>query len=479
LKAFTIGALVAVALALVAATALGTDTGTGVASQTQTVHVKQSSLNDHQGVCLNAGGTIEGWKFIITLQAPRGGSVAAPASITVHWDTTGNGIADTSAVVPLEKQVGNAAHYFTAANAGATVVDATAEISKNWTGNFVLSSVDCVFPKANVKLEKTFEVGPFTPFGVACFTLTPNTGASSTTQCATGDSHFQWNDLLVGDYTIEETTVPAGYKKMADIQFKVRVDCTGVTGTCLEAGDPPPTYTFERSNKLEKGRLQVLKQLGTDTGPVAWPADAPSVTFHVCQNDPKTSAVADDTCDAGRLKDTIVVTQANNPGVSKLLRESYYTVCEVVPAGYEVSPSRCQAVQVLAGSSASANQVTFVNTPTDFEGCTPGFWRQPHHFGAWPTGYHPDDKFNDVFGPGLPGELTLSEAVALGGGGINALARHSVAALLNAAHPDVNYKFSEQQVKDMWAAAIASGDPDFIEETKDLLDVANNTGCPL
>jgi hypothetical protein len=70
----------------------------------------------------------------------------------------------------------------------------------------------------------------------------------------------------------------------------------------------------------------------------------------------------------------------------------------------------------------------------------------------------------------------LLDAVWLGGGGENALARHAVAALLNAAHPDINYYYSVSQILAGVQAAYASGD---FEPFKSALDFANNAGCPL
>jgi hypothetical protein len=72
-------------------------------------------------------------------------------------------------------------------------------------------------------------------------------------------------------------------------------------------------------------------------------------------------------------------------------------------------------------------------------GCTPGYWKQPHHLDSWEaTGYDPDQSVYSAFGVG-PDDVTLLEALWLRGGGENAFLRHAVAALLNAAHPDVGY----------------------------------------
>ena len=126
--------------------------------------------------------------------------------------------------------------------------------------------------------------------------------------------------------------------------------------------------------------------------------------------------------------------------------------------------------------------------PRGGEGCTPGFWKQKQHFGSWPNIYKPKvTKFGDVFT--TPTNLkikvdgvqiylykaTLLEALNAQGGGVNALARHGVAAILNAAS-NINYAYSVQQVKDMVNAALAN--PSKIEDTKNKLAIANEKGCP-
>ncbi len=112
----------------------------------------------------------------------------------------------------------------------------------------------------------------------------------------------------------------------------------------------------------------------------------------------------------------------------------------------------------------------------EFEGCGLGFWKQPHHFEFWPEPYLPDTPFESVFGRDVPGEPTLLEALELGGGHLNALMRQAVAALLNAASPEVNYEFSLEEVVAKFQAAFDSGD---YEPTKDELETANEAGCPL
>jgi hypothetical protein len=114
-------------------------------------------------------------------------------------------------------------------------------------------------------------------------------------------------------------------------------------------------------------------------------------------------------------------------------------------------------------------------------GCTPGYWR--NHADRW-AGVLPTDDFDTTFGVDLfSPDISLGQAIQLGGGGINALARHATAALLNAhgGIPNANgstvaYPFNIGQIIQMVQDAVANGT---IEATKELLDAANNLGCPL
>ncbi len=130
------------------------------------------------------------------------------------------------------------------------------------------------------------------------------------------------------------------------------------------------------------------------------------------------------------------------------------------------------------GISGKINIGAFTPTPVKpGEGCTLGFWKQEHHFNFWPDPYHPDMPFEDALGDiDDSKDLTLLEALKLGGGGLKALIRQATAALLNAQHPDVNYLYTTAEVISMFQAAIASGD---YETTKGLFEAANEAGCPL
>jgi hypothetical protein len=120
-------------------------------------------------------------------------------------------------------------------------------------------------------------------------------------------------------------------------------------------------------------------------------------------------------------------------------------------------------------------------TPDDFEGCTPGYWR--NHADRW-VGVAPGDDFDTIFGVDLfDPDITLGTAIWLGGGGNNAFARHATAALLNAYAKElgsndqfVNFPYTVDEVIQMVQDAVANGT---IEATKDLFEAANELGCPL
>jgi len=113
--------------------------------------------------------------------------------------------------------------------------------------------------------------------------------------------------------------------------------------------------------------------------------------------------------------------------------------------------------------------------PAGGEGCTPGYWKQSHHFDSWPAPYLPSQQFSSVFENAFPG-LTLLQVLELQGGGLNALGRHTVAALLSAASPGVDYDLTAAEVIAAFNAVFPGGD---YETLKNRLDALNNQGCPL
>lgn len=165
------------------------------------------------------------------------------------------------------------------------------------------------------------------------------------------------------------------------------------------------------------------------------------------------------------------------------------TITEIVPSGFRIATiwrvfRDVDDVAITTNPTSPSitftvdgvRQVFFKNAvaetpPPGLAGCTPGFWRQDQHFPYW-IGYRPGDAFSSVFGVTRAG--TLLQNVRANGGGANALARHAVAALLNAASPEVQYPYSAAEVIAAVQSAFATGD---FERVKDRLEQANELGC--
>lgn len=139
-------------------------------------------------------------------------------------------------------------------------------------------------------------------------------------------------------------------------------------------------------------------------------------------------------------------------------------------------------------SQASSSDVAWVNCgekpPMGGEGCTPGYWKQDQHFDSWPSAYSTSTTFSSVFGRDIAIRLnkqtitnpTLLQALMAQGGNVNAAARHTVAALLNAASTGVSYDLTASEVIALFQANYPDGE---LDAMKDQLEKYNEQGCPL
>jgi hypothetical protein len=116
-------------------------------------------------------------------------------------------------------------------------------------------------------------------------------------------------------------------------------------------------------------------------------------------------------------------------------------------------------------------------TPTPGnEGCGVGYWKNNQHYDSWPAPYVPLTLFPNVFGRSVASAPTLIGGLSVNGGGVKALARQAVAALLNAASDEVAYPYSVEQVVSLFQSAYDSGQ---YEATKNQFEAANSLNCPL
>jgi hypothetical protein len=240
-----------------------------------------------------------------------------------------------------------------------------------------------------------------------------------------------------------------------------------------------------------------------------------------CENTITRTWTATDSCDnVGTCMQTITVNDTTPPEIISGPEDMELVCEEVTPftveasdncggdvtLTYEVSADNpeCVVVEDLGGgnytitaSCTVSGTVTFLATDecgnaTDpanafvfaftavcegGEGCTPGYWKQPHHFADWTEPYYPDMLFSEVFEDAFPG-MTLLEVLSQGGGGLNALGRHTVAALLNAASPNVSYNLTVTEVIDMFND-VYPGTKQEYNELKDYFEYFNELGCPL
>jgi hypothetical protein len=166
-----------------------------------------------------------------------------------------------------------------------------------------------------------------------------------------------------------------------------------------------------------------------------------------------------------------------------------------VGSGSSIPPQNITTTKLTGTSSATAQAGTdtgtilvFYNTfapppppppppPSGGEGCTPGYWKQTQHFHSYTAPYAPTTLFSDVFENAFPG-MTLQQVLSNGGGGLDALGRHTVAALLNAASGGVSYNLTVQQVIDQFNAVYPGTKADY-ESLKDVFAGYNEQTCPL
>lgn len=151
---------------------------------------------------------------------------------------------------------------------------------------------------------------------------------------------------------------------------------------------------------------------------------------------------------------------------------------DVVTVTADVVGMYDNGVQPGPGDVTASTQVTLPDDctpPVLLRGCTPGYWKQSQHFDSWPAGYTPNMLFNDL--PGFPNAypgMTLLQVLSLNGGGLNALGRHTVAAILNSASGfGVDLTALQNAFTSNWQ------DAEDAEALHLILEALNEIGCPL
>ena len=142
-----------------------------------------------------------------------------------------------------------------------------------------------------------------------------------------------------------------------------------------------------------------------------------------------------------------------------------YSVQAVTPAGYaptivgagsdrelDSNPS-CSSTTLADGDIDNSLDFGYVIQTVVAQGCTPGYWK---NHSSWPSPYTQSTQFSSVFANAFPGK-TFQQVLSAGGGGITALGRQTVSALLNAGGiGQPNFPLTQAQIISQFNAAYAA-----------------------
>jgi hypothetical protein len=298
-------------------------------------------------------------------------------------------------------------------------------------------------------------------------------------------------------------TVPAGWANLVTGDIKLIrngvpiVPDPTVIANCINFQIPTGTNTFEIDvNNHPSGQIKIIKNTVNGNGVFAFTTTQPA------NNIPATFGGF--SLDTGLLftKDTGFIT----------VKPGSYSVTEnlaALPLGnWALTGLTCSAGGLRVGTSSTANitiipgaivTCTYTNTLTvPSEACSPGYWKQPQHFGSYPwqtsfgshqvvpitftTGGVTYNKttYGSVFSAAPPElfSLTFPEVISLGGGGIYALGRQSAAAYLDAVVLGGAYGFTPAQVVQKTNDAF-NGITSLQSAQSAFEALLNNENCPL
>ena len=333
-------------------------------------------------------------------------------------------------------------------NAGGTGIDVLFGGSVSNTGNVALENVTVVDDSGTPANpgDDVIVLGPIT--------LAP--GASAPYNGSFAASGASSTDVVVASATdvVTQTAVQAIAQAACEAQVLAAID---VTKQCTDAAAFGDAILFD-GTVTNSGNVALLGVIVVDdNGTPADPSD--DVTFNLGDLAPGASANYNGSYTpllAG-LHTNTVVASASDAVESSPVSATADATCEVPPP------------------------------PPEFEGCTPGFWK--NSTGSW-VGYSPNQLVGSVFS--LPsgvlnnqlGDDSLLEALNYGGGNnllgaARILLRAAVASLLNAANPDVEFPRTEAEIIAAVNAALATGNRATILALASELDDDNNLGCDL
>jgi hypothetical protein len=180
------------------------------------------------------------------------------------------------------------------------------------------------------------------------------------------------------------------------------------------------------------------------------------------------------------------VGDTNHNGLLDLSETWLFSATTTVKAGPYLNTATVRASQPTTGQTASSTDVAgYYGLTGAGQGLTPGYWK--NHPTLWPTDssgrpiFTNDQLVSSIFGPipSVDANETLLEALGNGGGGVDALLRAAVAALLNTTSALIDYPWTASTLVAAVDAALASGDATKINNLQIALNSWNNLGATL
>jgi cysteine-rich repeat protein len=285
-------------------------------------------------------------------------------------------------------------------------------------------------------------------------------GSTSEIEIRDGSDYAFQSDFPGGSL---RTTVPQTFDfapSTVDRTASLLLFFGAVAGTVSGAGDERPNtveiavggVTIELINRLNSVEGE---EWDTVNEAVTIPAGATSLTMQ---------AFSDDRDDTGNLPASMVwVTAGLAIEVAPYCGDGVLDPGEQCDDGNNIDGDGCSALCELEGGG---------------EGCTPGYWKQPQHFDSYPAPRTPDTLFSSVFENAFPGK-TLLDVLSQGGGGLYALGRHTVAALLNAESAEVSYDLLPSEIIELFNDVFPSDKDTYNGLKDDLFEHFNEQVCPL
>jgi hypothetical protein len=225
------------------------------------------------------------------------------------------------------------------------------------------------------------------------------------------------------------------------------------------AGDCPASYQLVRTWTAEDqcGNATYVDQTVTvqDTTAPVISVDAPSGDVFLCDGPATALVEATDECSALAEIDCQVTADFPERVILEDLGDGLFRITLL---GAVVADFSCHATDE-CGNASDATVFT-LRAQCGKEACSPGYWR--NNFEDWcPTGFNPLPDYcypgpatlfldafeiTEVSSPEIPADfdpaMTLSQAVDTTGGGFNQLLFQGGAALISAAHPDLDFPAS-------------------------------------